>query len=109
MRKYIILILTAVLIPLSVGAIIIENPLRGSADNLWELIDRLITFIFNIALAVTPIMLVIAGFYYLTAMGEVEKVNTAKKIILYTLIGLIIIISAKGMIELFQELFLRQP
>ncbi|MBU4481104.1 hypothetical protein KKH59_02195, partial [Patescibacteria group bacterium] len=49
-----------------------------------------------LAMALAVLMLVIAGFIFLTAGGEPQKVNTAKTLILYTLIALLIIILAKA-------------
>ena len=93
-------------IPNGTRKVCLDNPL--CADTFAELIDAIINLLFYLAIAITPIMLIMAGFYYLTAAGEPEKINTAKKIILYTLIGLVIVISAKGIMELFQGIFLRQ-
>jgi len=107
MHKYLSLILLIIILtPLTVEAITIDNPLK--ADTLTDLMNTIVNFLFYLAIAITPIMLVIAGFYYLTAAGEPEKINTAKRIILYTLVGLVIVISAKGIMELFQGIFLRQ-
>jgi len=97
------LLLIFFLIPLSIWAVRLENPLE--ADNLWELINKLIDFIFTISLGIVPIMIIIAGFYFITAAGDLEKINTAKKMILWTLIGLIIVFCAKGVIKLFKEIF----
>jgi len=107
MRKYLSLILLiVVLVPLTVEGVVIKNPL--TSDTFVDLMNQITNIIFYLAIVIAPIMFIVAGFYYLTAAGSVEKVSTAKKIILYTLIGLIIIISAKGMVELFQEIFVKQ-
>lgn len=90
------------------GAVIeIENPLE--ADTFEEFIIDIVDVIYTFALAVAPIMIIVAGFYFLTSVGEPAKINTAKQIILWTLIGLLIVISARGIIELFQEEFLPPP
>ena len=104
MRKYLSLILLiVVLTPITVEAVTIDNPL--AADSFWELIDALIDFIFYLAIAIAPIMFIIAGFYFITAAGEPEKIQTAKKMILWTLIGLLIVFCAKGIIVLLGEIF----
>ena len=104
MRKYLSLILLiTVLVPLTVGAVTIDNPLE--ADDFQELIDDLINIIFMLAVAIAPIMFIVAGFYFVTAAGEPEKINMAKKMILWTLIGLLVVMGAKGIIALFGEMF----
>jgi len=85
------------------GKVCIENPL--CANTLWELLDAIIVFIFYLAVPIAVIMIIIAGFYFVTAAGEPNKITTAKQIILYTLIGLLIILCSTGLIKLFGEIF----
>ena len=80
----------------------IENPL--SSDTLEELIDNIINFIFWVATALAPLMIVIAGFYFITAGGEPAKLQTAKNIILYTVIGYSIILFSKGLILVIKQI-----
>jgi len=92
------------LIPPSVanGQITIENPLQ--AESLEDLIDGVINFIFWVATALAPLMIVIGGFYFLTAAGNPQQIDTAKKIILYTLVGYGIILLSKGLILVIKEI-----
>jgi len=108
MRKYLtktlfVLSLFICLIPSMGQAVTIENPL--GYNDFWQLIDKLINFVFYLSIGITPIMIIVAGFYFITADGEPEKINTAKKIILWALIGFLIVLSAKGLISLFGEIF----
>ena len=80
--------------------ITIINPL--GAESFEELIENLINFIFWVAVAIVPIMIIVAAFYFLTSGGDPEKVRTAKKIILYTCIGLAMVLFAKGIISLIK-------
>jgi len=96
------LLLIIFLVPLTTNAAI-ENPLE--VDTFQELVDSIITIIFNLALWIAPIMFIISGFYWITAAGDPKKIQTAKDIILYTIIGLIIVISARGLVALFKEVF----
>lgn len=99
----IFLMLVSFLTPFVVGAVTIDNPLQ--AKNFWDLIDRLIDFIFYLAIAIAPIMFIIAGFYFIGAAGDPAKIDTAKKMVLWTLIGLLVVMSAKGLVMLFGEIF----
>ncbi|MGB9743269.1 MAG: pilin [Minisyncoccales bacterium] len=80
----------------------LENPLKYSEFK--DLINAIINFLFNIALIVAPLFIIIAGFYFVTAAGDPQKIETAKKIILYTFIGLLIIIASKGLIAFIQSI-----
>lgn len=79
----------------------LENPLK--AENFQQLIDRIISFVFMAGVVIAPIMILIAGFYYITSAGEPAKLQTAKNIILYTAIGLAVILLAKGLISFLQK------
>ena len=78
----------------------LQNPLN--ATSFEELVNNLINFIFYLALAITPLMIIIAGVQYVTAGGDPNKIQTAQKIILYTVIGLVIILLAKALIYVLQ-------
>lgn len=85
----------------------IPNPLQ--AATFAELINLIIKFIFNLALWISVIMFLIAGFVYITANGEPAKIKQAKDIIVYTAVGLIVVISAKGLVALFDSIFRKPP
>ncbi len=80
----------------------LENPL--AADTITELIDRFINFIFYIGIVFAPIMFLIGGFYFMTAGGDPQKISKAKSIMIYTAIGLAVVLLAKGLIALIKDL-----
>ncbi len=88
--------------PVTPGVIQICNPIQ--ACDFGELVYKLITFIFWIALSLFPLMMVIAGIYFVTAAGNPAQVEKAKGIIVYSFIGFIVIISAMGLIELLKQI-----
>ena len=96
------ILLFSLLIPLFIGAITIENPLE--AETFEELIENLFNFIFVVAIAIVPIMFIVAAFYFLTSGGDPEKVRTAKRIILWTFIGLIIVLLGKGIVSIIWQI-----
>jgi len=69
-----------------------------------ELINGIISFISWVAIAIVPIAIIVAAFYFLTSGGDPEKVRTAKRIIFYTIIGLIIILLARGLPAIIREI-----
>ena len=68
-----------------------------------DLIDAIISFIFNIAIVVVPLLIIIGAFNLLTAAGDQKKITTGKNIITYALIGFAIILLAKGLIAALEE------
>ncbi|MGC8651169.1 MAG: pilin [Minisyncoccia bacterium] len=71
--------------------------------NIWDILDRALSWFFGIALIIASIMLVYAGFTYVTASGNNEKVQTATKTLIYALIGVAIALLAKGLPMLVQD------
>jgi uncharacterized membrane protein len=90
------------LTPFLSEAISIPNPLES--ESFLELIDKITTFVFYVAVAITPIMIIISAFYFLTSGGDHQKVSQAKKLLLYTIIGLFIILLSRGIIYFIGQL-----
>lgn len=98
-----ILIFLGLALPLLVLAqITIENPL--TAKTFGELINKIISFIFTIAVALVPLMIIIGAALFITSGGNISQVDRAKKIILYTVIGFAIVLLAKGIVALIEQL-----
>ena len=89
-----LIFLFSLLIPLFTKAIAFENPFKTKSFE--ALINAIADFIFLVAIAIVPIMIIVAAFYFLTSGGNSEKVNTAKKILLFTFIGLFIVFLGKA-------------
>ena len=90
-----ITLLAGFLLPIGIAAIEIQNPL--SAPDFKTLINNIINFIYWIAIAAVPLAIIIGGAYFLTAGGKPENVETGKKIITYAIIGLAIVLLARGL------------
>jgi len=106
-KKILLIFLFSFLIPLSTAAITFGPPL--GYPTFEELINSIINFIFWVAMAIAPIMIIIAAFYFLTSAGDPEKVRTAKRIILFTFIGLIIVLSGRGIVALVEQILWGGP
>ncbi len=83
----------------------IDNPLSISADtSLESIINSIINLLITIGIPLAGLMYLWAGFQFLTAGGDSKKVSLAKKTILYTTIGVAILLSAKGIIIVVEDL-----
>lgn len=103
LSKLLILLSVFVFIPSVVLSIELINPLRYNTFE--ELIEAIINFLaFGLAPPIAAIMIIVAGFYFVTAAGDPAKIETAKKIILWVLIGLLVLFCAKGLIALFKTI-----
>lgn len=104
MRKRILtlLLLLLIIFPLLVSAQLkIENPLQH--DTFGKLIGAIINFLFLVAIALAPLLILIGAFYFMTAAGDPARIETGKRIILYTCIGLFIILFSWGLIAIIKS------
>jgi len=103
-KKHILIILL-LLVPLSVfgQTVTIENPLGN--QTLQDVLRSIINWLYTIiVVAIAPIMYIIAGYRFITAAGDPEKINTGKKMALWTSIGLMIATAVYGIIALIGEI-----
>jgi len=80
----------------------IKNPLQ--ANSLIELINVIATWLLNIAIPIAVAMIVYSGVIFLMSQGEPTKLSQAKKILLYAVVGLSIILIGKGFITLIESI-----
>ncbi len=85
-----------------INQVCICNPLTSS--DFSTIVDKLINFIFTISAVLAPLMIIIGAFFIMTAAGDPKKVGTGKNIILYALIGFAIVLFAKGIIVVIEQL-----
>jgi len=72
----------------------LTNPL--AADNLIDALNAFLNFLFFLAMAVAPILIIYAAFLILTSGGDPAKVSRGRQIILWTLITVAIVLLAKA-------------
>lgn len=95
------------LAPFLAKAVVIQPPVTWT--NLNDLINKLIDFIFYIALVVLPAIIMYGGFQYITAAGEPKKVSEAQKMLMWAGIGFLIMLLAKGAVALIDSIFINPP
>lgn len=83
------------------GTTIIKNPLK--TDSLVEIIDNIINIIFTIALAVAPLMIIYGGFLFVTGGGNPDQITKGRKVLMWTVVGLIVIILSKGLVAVLTK------
>jgi hypothetical protein len=76
------------------------NPL--ACNTIPECIEKIISFILWIGTAIFPIIIIIGGFLFLISGGDPEKVRTAKRMIFWAVIGLAIVLLARGIISVIK-------
>jgi len=79
------------------GQFEIINPL--AYDTFAELIGAIINFIWYVSWVIAPIIIIIGGYYYMTAFGDPQKIKIANRLIMYAVIGFVLIAVSKGLID----------
>jgi uncharacterized membrane protein len=102
MRKIIIYLISLIfnfifLTSLAANEINIENPLRWRTFQ--DLISAIINFLTAFAFAIFPIIIIIAGYQFMSAGGDPKKIEEAKQMIGYALVGLIVILAAQAILH----------
>jgi hypothetical protein len=80
----------------------IENPLEFDTFN--ELIAKLIEWVKMMAFAIVGLVIVWSGLSYATAGGNPQKIETAKRMLLYAAIGLGIVLLAESLVDSLQKI-----
>lgn len=104
-----IFIFTCLILPVTVtvtvaaGEIIqIQNPL--TATSFEAIVGNGIDFIFKIAVVLAPLMVIIGGFLFVTAGGSIQQIDQAKKLLLWTAIGLLVVLLSKGILGIINKI-----
>lgn len=85
------------------GSYTLLNPL--GVENIADIIKKVAYYLsVYIAPPIVTIMILIAGFYFLTAGDKPERLITARQIILWTVVGYVIILISWGATSIIAEI-----
>jgi len=110
-KTYLLIILVAISIPIiMVCAQIpppdeggsIENPL--DSDNFTDLIGAIIDWIVAIGILIAVIMIIYSGVLFMTSGGKEESVTKARKALMWSVIGLAVLLIGRGWIGIVKSL-----
>ena len=77
----------------SSGSNKLENPLQ-SINTISEFLNAMLGALMIIATPIVVLMLVYSGFLFVSAQGNPEKLATAQKAIMWTIIGAVVVLGA---------------
>lgn len=81
----------------------ITNPL--SSDDFTTLITNFLQWLLGIAGGLALLMIIYGGVLYITSIGDQQKMETGKKVVTWTLFGLIIILASWSIIKVIDDIF----
>lgn len=77
----------------------------GAAQIVGDVVVKIILAIVNIVTTIAVLMIVIAGLYLIFSNGDEGQKDKAKKIIIYTIIGIVVILFARVIVQFANNLF----
>lgn len=87
-----------------VAEIFTTSPINGISDK-NELFLTIVNFILGFVGIVSMTMIIVGGFFYITAAGEEAGAEKGKKIISYAVIGMLIIIASYTIVSTVLRLY----
>lgn len=79
-----------------------ENPIES--ENLIDVLENVYNWVVDFAIAAASVMIVWAGFLFVTSGGEEKKIGQAKRLLYWAIIGLVLCILAKGIVLAIKHL-----
>ena len=104
MKKFVLTVVSTSLIVLpSVGLAQLQG---GGAPSvpIMQALEAITNWLFVILLSVAVIFLIIAAFQFVFAMGDSDKVKTARMMVLWSLVGVAVAVLAKGLVMLVRQI-----
>jgi hypothetical protein len=84
------------------GPLRLINPL--GTDNIMVIINRVLNYLIYISVPILALMILVGGFYILSAKDDTSKVQKGKDTIKYAVIGFVVILCSKGVALIILEI-----
>lgn len=89
----------------ALGALV--NPI--GIGSISGVLDAVAKWMLDIALVLAPLMFVVGGIMFTTAHGDATKISNAKKLMFYTVVGIIVVLLAESLIGIFKGFVSTSP
>lgn len=86
--------------------VLAQTPLSSPPSNInvVGVLNKIGVLLISIAAPIAVIMVIVSGFYFMTAQGDPGKIDTAKKMLLWTLIGMAVVLMANAVVAMVTRL-----
>ena len=82
----------------------LENPILST--SVQAVIKGISDWAWDIGFVLAPLMMIVGAFYLMTASGDPDRINTGKKIITWTIIGIAILWMSTHIITLIKNILM---
>ncbi len=79
-------------------------PSGAPTVDILDTLDNIADWLFAILLIVAAIFIIIAGYFFVTAVGDPDKTKRARDFVMYALIGVLVGFVAKGLVMLVGQI-----
>jgi len=79
-----------------------KNPFK-EITTITSLIEAIINFLKSLAVIVSAILIVYAGYLYMTSAGNQQKIETAQKTLIWALVGIGVILIASAITKVIEN------
>src|SRR6185369_550317 len=83
----------------------VTSSVVASSQTLTEIATKVLNFLLSVVGILGVIMLVICGIMYLTAAGDENRIDTGKKIVTYSIIGIMVALAALVLVNQIVSFF----
>ncbi len=80
-----------------------ENPFGDNIKSIPQFIGKIVDLLINFGGVIVVFFIIIAGFKFVIAQGSPDKIQSAKKMLFWTLIGALVLLGSKVISEIIQS------
>lgn len=81
-----------------------QDPLIETGGDVIDIVNNITRWLWQLFAAATVLVFLIAGFYYITATGNPQRIEKANNMVKYGIIGVIVALLSAGMAELIKNI-----
>lgn len=81
----------------------IKNPLGPGTDSFIGIINRIADFAVLLITPIAVLVILYAAALFMFSAGDIEKVKKAKRALLWAVVGLMIVLTGKGLISIIED------
>jgi len=102
-KRIVSTIIVSLFCPVSlILAVSIPNPLSG-VNSFGDLLMKIAAGAGALIASLSVVMIIVAGILYLTSAGSPERIGTAKKALIYAVVGIVIGASASAIVAVIKN------
>jgi heme/copper-type cytochrome/quinol oxidase subunit 2 len=113
MNKKLAIFLSLMILAIPLVSLALTLPAKptdiGATIDIWAFITSLLNIIWPVFVGVTVIVLVFAGFMFVTALGDPGKIKLAREAVLWAMIGVVVAILAFSAVQIIGNVVTPSP